>query len=80
MIVGGYPGAAENDAEFIDLSGQGRTCYKPSCPNTLYFAATGAYFDGSPLVCGGWDRTIDRESDLCYRYEVFCPSNIKLDY
>ena len=70
MIVGGHPGAAENDAEFIDLSGQFRSCPKPSAPEKLDFGSTGAYFDGAPLVCGGYDRTTDSFQDLCYKYEV----------
>ena len=69
-MVGGWPGT---DMEFVDISGQRRTCDKPSdYPNS---AATegqkGAFFDGSPLMCGGISFALEEPAitDLCHRYD-----------
>ena len=59
------------DVEFLDLSGQGRQCSKPvNYPDNVDGSQVGTYFDGSPIVCGGYDGgSVGEDRDLCYRYD-----------
>ena len=69
MVVGGDN--ALNDVEFVDLSGQQRTCNKPADSpggSTTHHGSTGAYFDGSPIICGA-------HSSTCYRYN----NNVRIE-
>lgn len=66
MVVGGN--GANYDVEVIDLSGQLRTCDKPpKTPSDVALGSTGAFYDGSVIICGGYYAGIN--SDKCYRYD-----------
>ena len=58
-----------HDVEFVDLSGQQRTCETvPNLPNANMDAGSGAtYFDNEILVCGGYDwGETNLAIDSCY--------------
>ena len=62
MVVGGeFTGG---DVEIVDLSGDRKTCIKPSNHN-YDWGALGMYFDGFATVCGGYGGTSN-----CYRYNI----------
>lgn len=56
MVVGGVgsSSSAFNDVEFIDLSGQGRTCRKPEDFPGARQGSVGTYIQERALVCGGY--------------------------
>ena len=60
-----------HDVEFVDLSGQLRTCNKPAAfPDNVDWGQVGAFFDGSPIVCGGYENDPANEfRSVCYRYD-----------
>ena len=70
MVVGGYNNPARNDVELVDLSGRLRQCSKPvNYPYDVDDGSIGTFFDGRPLVCGGFDRDTQVYSDSCHRYD-----------
>ena len=68
MLIGG--GEAVNDVELVDLSGQLRTCDKPSnVPVNMDWGQEGAFFDGQAIVCGGFDGGhVNLEQSSCFKY------------
>ena len=58
---------AYTDVEVINLSGDGKTCAKPS-NYPFDYGQTGIFFDGYPMVCGGKGNS-DWKTD-CYKYNV----------
>ena len=61
MVVGGIP--AKKDVEVVDLSGQGRNCFKPK-DYPFNDGSIGEYINGFAITCGGFPIT-----DKCYKYE-----------
>ena len=68
MVVGGWPMSVFADVEVINLSGDGKTCAKP--PNApINMGGTGAYYDGYPIVCVGFDNGFAPQT-TCNKYSV----------
>lgn len=66
MVIGGSNQEAQANVEVVDLSGEGQTCSRPA-DAPVQRAATGAYLNGGPTICGG--KSDNLIHDQCYRYD-----------
>ena len=71
MVVGGYGTNAYNDVEFVDLSGNNRTCRAVSDYEEAKYCSIGTFIDDKILVCGGTatgDAQPSEFQDSCFNY------------
>jgi hypothetical protein len=47
-----------------------KVCFSADVPVAFHGAAGGASLDGKPIVCGGWIKGGESESNACYKFDL----------